>query len=105
MFSAIFDILISGILGLINALVQLVLLPFNLAFNTFLPDLSEHITGTSNGIETLFVGINWALSIIPKPFLAILVLIITIEIGKHFISISVLSFTKLFKMLKEIKFW
>ena len=101
MIQAIFKFL----LNILATLVQVVVWPINQIIVNALPDLSDKITQVTNGFNTLFSGIGWALGILPSSVLSVLIFIVSVEIIKHTISLSTHTLTKLWTILQKIKFW
>ena len=101
MIQAIFKFL----LNILATLVQVVVWPINQIIVNALPDLSEKIQQVSNGFNTLFSGIGWALGILPSSVLAVLIFIVSVEIIKHTIFLSTHTLTKIWTILQKIKFW
>lgn len=100
-----FSALINFLLNLAGSIVQIVLIPYNLIFTNVLPDLTQQINQVVNGISQLFIGIGWALGLLPPGILPVLVFIITIEICKHTIWANAHAITKVWLVLQKIKFW
>ena len=101
MIQAIFKFL----LNILATLVQVVVWPINQIIVNALPDLSDKITQVTNGFNTLFSGIGWALGILPSSVLSVLIFIVSVEIIKHTIFLSTHTLTKLWTILQKIKFW
>ena len=101
MIQAIFKFL----LNILATLVQVVVWPINQIIVNALPDLSEKIQQVSNGFNSLFSGIGWALGILPSSVLSVLIFIVSVEIIKHTIFLSTHTLTKLWTILQKIKFW
>lgn len=93
------------LLNILATLVQVVVWPINQIIVKALPDLSDKIEQVSNGFNTLFSGISWALGILPSSVLVVLIFIVSVEIIKHSIFISTHTLTKLWTILQKIKFW
>ena len=70
-----------------------------------MPDISSKVTEVGTSIGDLFVGMNWALGLIPTSLLATLTFIVTIEIAKHTIWANSYMITKVWLVLQKIKFW
>lgn len=100
-----FSALINFLLNLAGSIVQIVLIPYNLIFTNVLPDLTQQINQVTNGISQLFIGIGWALGLLPPGILPVLIFIITIEICKHTIWANAHAITKVWLVLQKIKFW
>lgn len=100
-----FSALINFLLNLAGSIVQIVLIPYNLIFTNVLPDLTQQINQVVNGISQLFIGIGWALGLLPPGILPVLLFIITIEICKHTIWANAHAITKVWLVLQKIKFW
>lgn len=100
-----FSALINFLLNLAGSIVQIVLIPYNMIFTNLLPDLTQQINQVVNGISQLFIGIGWALGLLPPGILPVLVFIITIEICKHTIWANAHAITKVWLVLQKIKFW
>lgn len=100
-----FSALINFLLNLAGSIVQIVLIPYNLIFTNVLPDLTQQINQVVNGIPQLFIGIGWALGLLPPGILPVLLFIITIEICKHTIWANAHAITKVWLVLQKIKFW
>lgn len=105
MFSGLFDTLIQALISFLNTLFQIVLFVPNIAFIKFMPDLSDWIIQTTDTLNNVFNAISWGLSIIPAPLLSILIFIITVEIAKHTISLSVMGVQRLWILIQKIKVW
>lgn len=101
MIQAIFKFL----LNILATLVQVVVWPINQIIVNALPDLSEKIQQVSNGFNSLFSGIGWALGILPSSVLSVLIFIVSVEIIKHTIFLSTHTLTKIWTILQKIKFW
>ena len=101
MIQAIFKFL----LNILATLVQVVVWPINQIIVNTLPDLSDKITQVTNGFNTLFSGMSWALGMLPNSVLVVLVFIVSVEIIKHTIFLSTHTLTKLWTILQKIKFW
>lgn len=101
MIQAIFKFL----LNILATLVQVVVWPINQIIVNALPDLSDKIQQVSNGFNSLFSGIGWALGMLPNSILVVLVFIVSVEIIKHTIFLSTHTLTKLWTILQKIKFW
>lgn len=93
------------LLNILATLVQVVVYPINALFTTILPDLSSKITQVTTGINSLFVGMNWALGLLPPGVIQVLLFMLTIEICKHTIWASSHMITKVWLVLQKIKFW
>lgn len=99
------QLLFSSLIKLLNSLVKILVLPLNLVINSTLPDISAHITTTTNSIIQFFNNLAWPLSIIPVGILNTLAFILLIEIAKHTIYISTHALIKLWNIFQKIKFW
>lgn len=100
-----FNAIISGLLGLLATVLQVIVSPINLVITNALPDLSDKIVETSNVISGVFDSITWALGLIPPQVQAILLFIISVEIAKHTIYISTHTLLSVWNVFQKIKFW
>ena len=101
MIQAIFKFLIN----LLATVIQLVVWPLNAIFTAVMPNIASKITEVGTSISDLFVGMNWALGLIPLPLLQTLTFILGIEIAKHTIFANSYMITKVWLVLSKIKFW
>lgn len=99
------QLLFNSLIKLLIGLVKILVLPLNLLISTALPDLSSHITTTTNTITQFFTNLAWALSIVPTGILNTLAFILLIEIAKHTIYMSTHALIKMWNIFQKIKFW
>lgn len=100
-----FNAIMTGLMGLIATLIQIICWPINQTIMESMPDLSEKLVDVSNGFTMLFDNIGWALGLLPTGILEVLTFIISIEIVKHTVFISTHTLTKVWNILGKIKFW
>ena len=93
------------LLNILASLVQVVVWPINQIIVNALPDLSEKIQQVSNGFNSLFSGLGWALGMLPSSVLVVLIFIVSVEIIKHSIYLSTHAILKIWTILQKIKFW
>lgn len=96
---------LNVIIGLLSTIVQLVCLPINLVMTSTMPDLSEKIQFVTSNIPKYFSGIGYGLSWLPSPIVGILMFIISIEIAKYTIYLSVHGIIKIWNLFQKLKFW
>lgn len=101
MFQAIFN----GIINLLATVIQIIVWPVNQIIVNLLPDLSAQISQVSDGLNTLFNGMGWALGFLPPGVLVVITFIITVEIAKHTIYVSTHTLIKVWNVFQKIKFW
>lgn len=101
MFRILFDIIIN----LLGTVVQLVVLPLNLAITAVLPDFSNQLIAVNTAIADIVQSLVWPLSILPGSLVAILIFILTCEIAKHTIYISTHTLIKVWTIIQKVKFW
>lgn len=101
MFKALFQL----IMNMAGTIIQLILAPINLIIVSLFPDVADEIMKVSNGIGDLFLGFSWGLDIIPDSIIIVLMFILTCEIAKVSVYISVHSITRVWHVLQKIKFW
>lgn len=100
-----FKLIFNGIINLLATVIQIIVWPINTIIVNTLPDLTAKISLVSNGINSLFNGIGWALGLLPPTILGTLVFIISVEIAKHTIYLSTHTLIKVWNVLQKIKFW
>lgn len=93
------------ILSLIASLIQVIVWPINQIITALLPDLSDKIVYVSNNLATLFTGFTWGIGLIPPVVVTTLLFIISVEIARYSIFISTHLISKIFLIIRRIKFW
>ena len=99
------QLLFNSLIKLLTGLVKILVLPLNLLISSTLPNISTHITTTTNTITQFFTNLAWPLSIVPVGILNTLAFILLIEIAKHTIYISTHALIKMWNIFQKIKFW
>lgn len=101
--------LLSGlfnlILELVATVIQIVVLPLNLAVTALLPDVSQSITNTLSGFTQLFTHLGWAINILPETFIDILLVILGIRLAVYIIGNNTMRLVRVWNLLQKIKFW
>jgi len=93
------------ILSLIASLIQVIVWQINQIITALLPDLSDKIVYVSNNLATLFTGFTWGIGLIPPVVVTTLLFIISVEIARYSIFISTHLISKIFLIIRRIKFW
>lgn len=93
------------LLTIIMSIIQLICLPLNSLFNNVFPDFSSWISKISQGLNTAFTNLSWAISIIPPTVREVILLILTIELSLLAIMRSTHLTAKAWKILQKLKFW
>lgn len=100
-----FQTLFNIILSILASLIQVIVLPINILVTTLLPDISTKILDLSNSLTTLFSGITWGLGLIPLSIKVTLLFIISVEVARHTIFVSTHVITRIFDIIRRLKFW
>lgn len=101
MIQAIFQFLMN----LLATVLQIIVLPINLAIEATMPDLSTKIQEVAEVFGSVFNSIAWATGLVPDSIIATLIFILTVEIAKHTIFTSTHALIKVWNVLQKIKFW
>ena len=92
--------------GLIMTVTNIVLAPINLLINGLFPDLSQLIYKFNVALNTYLGGsLAWFFNIIPSSVRSLIIIYLTILISYYTISISVHAILKVYRIIKNIKFW
>lgn len=101
MAKAFLDVLLS----VLASLIQIIVLPLNLLITSLMPDISDKILELSTTLNGFFNGITWGLGLLPNSLVATLLFIIGVEIARYSIFISSHIITRIFDIIRKIKFW
>lgn len=100
-----FQNLFKLIINLIATLIQLILLPFNIAISEAFPTISDNVLTITSTLSGILKNVQWALSLVPIPVLQALTLIVGFEIAKHSIYVFSHMLIKVWEVIQKIKFW
>lgn len=98
-------VLLKVLIGALSTIVQIVVLPLNVVISATMPDLTDKISFVTTNIPDYFSGLGYALSWLPSTIVGILVFIISIEIAKYTIYLSVHGLIKVWNLFQKLKFW
>lgn len=101
MFKALFKIMIN----LSATIIQVIVLPINVALTSALPDVSAKIEEIVEVFNIIFNSMGWAIGLLPGSIIATLLFIVTCEIAKHTVFVSTHNLIKVWNVLQKIKFW
>lgn len=95
----------KGILSACNQLINLVCLPVDLAITQFFPDFSSQIQDAVYHIILFLDNLSYAGGWIPPSFVNVLFLIFSTQITFIALNKTVGSITKIYTVIRKIKFW
>lgn len=102
MFKALFNVLFSVIIGLVNV----ILLPVNEAVKFLVPDVATLIATFNKAVSTFFNdSLGYFFSILPPNARTFVLLYLTFLVGYYTISFTVHSIVKVYKIIKAVKIW
>ena len=93
------------ILSVLTSLIQIIVLPLNVLITTLLPDISNKILEVSTALNGFFNGITWGLGLLPNSLVATLLFILSVEVARYSIFVSSHVITRIFDIIRRIKFW
>lgn len=97
--------ILNVLINCLATLIQIPLIPINLAISSALPDLSDKILEVTSLLSDIFDSMAWALGILPPTIVTVLLFVVTCEIAKHTIFISTHTLVKVWNLMQKIKFW
>ena len=97
--------ILNGLWGIfyqvVNWFITILVAPLNAMCIELFPNLSANISSAINSFMGVFNGMSWGLGIIPNNILTTLLLILTLEIVKYTITMSIYYLRLVFKILSR----
>lgn len=91
---------------IIQAFLNIVLLPVNALIVNLFPDFSSMISSFNNGVSTYIgSGLGFFSSLLPPTTRTLILLYLTFLVSYYTITYSVHAIIKIFDIIKRIKFW
>lgn len=95
------------IIDMVATIIQIVLTPVNILFNTIMPDNIQNIISSINNalVQFAFLPLNFFVQFIPPTALSLIILSLTILISYYSIRFIYYGIVLIPHLIRKIKFW